>query len=100
MLDSGEIIGTAGLKRLDEGRCELKSLYLYERYQGRGLGRKLLETVILEARIADYKEMYLDTLSSSQRALALYEKAGFVITERYNENCAADIFMVLKLDRK
>lgn len=61
MFGSGKIIGTAGLKRLDE---------------------------------------YLDTLSSSKRALALYEKAGFVITERYNENRAADIFMVLKLDRK
>ena len=97
---SSRIRETAGFKRLDEGRCELKSLYLYERYQGSGLGRKLLEPVILEARRADYSEMYLDTLSSSKRALALYEKAGFVLTERYNENRAADIFMVLKLDRK
>lgn len=97
MLDREEIIGTAALKRMDECRCELKSLYLYERFQGRGLGRKLLETVIEEAAESGYREMYLDTLSTSARALILYEKAGFVRTERYNKNYDADIFMVLKL---
>ena len=97
MLDGEEIIGTAALKRMDECRCELKSLYLYERFQGRGLGRMLLKTVIEEAVRSGYREMYLDTLSTSARALILYEKAGFVRTERYNKNYDADIFMVLKL---
>lgn len=97
MLDGEGIIGTAALKRMDECRCELKSLYLYERFQGRGLGRMLLKTVIEEAARSGYWEMYLDTLSTSARALILYEKAGFVRTERYNENYDADIFMVLKL---
>ena len=97
MLDGEEIIGTAALKRMDERRCELKFLYLYKRFQGKGLGRKLLETVIREAARSGYREMYLDTLSTSARALILYEKAGFVRTERYNENYDADIFMVLKI---
>lgn len=97
MLDGEEIIGTAALKRMDERRCELKSLFLYERFQGRGLGRMLLKTVIEEAAPSGYREMYLDTLSTSARALILYEKVGFVRTERYNENYDADIFMVLKL---
>ena len=97
MLDEEEIIGTAALKRMDERRCELKSLYLYKRFQGRGLGRMLLKTVIREAAQSGYREMYLDTLSTSRRALTLYEKTGFVRTERYNENHDADIFMVLKI---
>ena len=62
MLDGEEIIGTAVLKRMDECRCELKSLYLYERFQGRGLGRMLLKTVIEEAARSGYREMYVDTL--------------------------------------
>lgn len=97
MLDEEEIIGTAALKRMDERRCELKSLYLYKRFQGRGFGRMLLKTVIREAAQSGYREMYLDTLSTSRRALTLYEKTGFVRTERYNENYDADIFMVLKI---
>ena len=40
-------------------------------------------------------QKYLDTLSSSKRAVHLYEKAGFEQTERYNDNYTADIFMVL-----
>ena len=97
MLDGEEIIGTAALKRMDERRCELKSLYLYKRFQERGLGRMFLKTVIEEASRSGYREMYLDTLSTSARALTLYEKAGFVRTERYNENYDADIFMVLEI---
>ena len=97
MLDGEEIIGTAALKRMDEHRCELKSLYLYKRFQERGLGRMLLKTVIEEASRSGYREMYLDTLSTSARALTLYEKAGFVRTERYNENYDADIFMILEI---
>ena len=97
MLDGEEIIGTTALKRMDERRCELKALYLYKRFQERGLGRMLLKTVIEEASRSGYREMYLYTLSTSVRALTLYEKAGFVRTERYNENYDADIFMVLEI---
>ena len=43
--------------------------------------------------------MYLDTLSSSKKAIRLYEKTGFVKTERYNDNYMAEIFMILKLGR-
>lgn len=37
MLDGEEIIGTAALKRMDECRCELKSLDLYEGGREEGL---------------------------------------------------------------
>ena len=97
MLEGKSIIGTAALKRRDEKRCELKSLYLLKKYQGRGFGKKLLDTVLKRAREEGFAEMYLDTLKSSERAVALYKKNGFVVTERYNDNMFADIFMVLKL---
>ena len=89
MLDGKEVIGTAALKKIDEFCCE--------RFQGRGLGANLRETVIAEAKRTGYREMYLDTLSTSTRAITLYEKAGFAITERYNENRDADLFMVLEI---
>jgi ribosomal protein S18 acetylase RimI-like enzyme len=57
-----------------------------------------LKNAILKAKQEGYKEMYLDTLSSSKKAISLYEKMGFVRTERYNANNIADVFMVLKLD--
>ena len=57
-----------------------------------------MDTVLQKARRDGYREMYLDTLSTSKRAVRLYEKAGFKRTEKYNDNDAADIFMVLRLD--
>lgn len=98
LFDGKDIIGTVALKKLNDEHCELKSLYLLEQYHKKGLGYQLLKTAILRARQDGYKEMYLDTLSSSTKAVSLYEKMGFVSIERYNTNYIADIFMVLKLD--
>lgn len=97
MYDSERIIGTAAVKRLDDTRCELKSLYLSEEYHGRGLGYKLLMRSIEYARGKEYSAMYLDSLSTSVKALDLYRKAGFLPTECYNGNHHADVFMVMKL---
>lgn len=99
LFDGEDIIGTAALKKLDSGRCELKALYLLEKYHKKGLGRRLLNTAIQKAQQDGYEEMYLDTLSSSKKAIRLYEKTGFVKTERYNDNYMAEIFMILKLGR-
>ena len=99
LFDGEDMIGTAALKKLDSGRCELKALYLLEKYHKKGLGRRLLNTAIQKAQQDGYEEMYLDTLSSSKKAIRLYEKTGFVKTERYNDNYMAEIFMILNLGR-
>ena len=99
LFDGEDMIGTAALKKLDSGRCELKALYLLEKYHKKGLGRRLLNTAIQKAQQDGYEEMYLDTLSSSKKAIRLYEKTGFVKTERYNDNYMAEIFIILKLGR-
>ena len=97
LYDGERLIGTVGIKRITEQKCELKTLYLYCRYHGQGLGYQLLSTAIEYAKEAGYLEMYLDTLSTSKRAIHLYESVGFTLTERYNDNFMSEIFMVLKL---
>ncbi len=44
------------------------------------------------------RKLELDTLSTSEKAIRLYQKSGFVFTERYNDNQVADVFMVMDLD--
>lgn len=92
------LIGTVALKRLSSTGCELKSLYLSQAYQGKGLGRKLLELGISTARQKGYEQMYLDTMLTSSRAIQLYKRAGFVPTEPYHHNPHADLFLVLQLN--
>ena len=97
LFDGEAIAGTVALKRMNDTEIELKSLYLLEKYHGRGLGRQLLETALKYAAEKEYKTILLDTKSSSEKAIRLYRKAGFVMTERYNNNENADVFMKLSI---
>lgn len=97
MFDDDRIIGVAAVKELTETSCELKSLYLLERYHGQGLGKRLLNKAISYAKENGYKKMFLDSLSTSKKAIALYRKTGFLDTERYNQNERSDVFMVMEL---
>lgn len=98
MFDNEKMIGAVGVRKLNAERCELKSLYLLEKYHGRGYGRMLLETAITYAENAGYQKMYLDSLLTSTKALRLYRKAGFTETEQYNDAVRSDVFMVRDLN--
>lgn len=100
MFDNVNIIGTVAIKELDNKSCELKSLYLLERYHGMGYGKCLLQKAIAYANEYSYEKIYLDSLSTSKKAIALYHKIGFVDTERYNKNKHSDVFMVLHFSEK
>ena len=97
LLDQDKLIGTVGLKKTDEKTVELKAMYLDQSYRGKGLGRKLMNKVIDEAKRLGYKSIVLDSMSQYKSALKLYEKTGFKNTERYNDNNYADVFMRLEL---
>lgn len=93
-----DLIGTVAVKRLNDTDCELKSLYIFKAYHGKGLGYKLLTEAISFAASNGYSRMYLDSMSTSTRAISLYRRAGFRDTDRYNDNQKADVFMVLDLE--
>ncbi|MBR6337502.1 MAG: GNAT family N-acetyltransferase [Ruminococcus sp.] len=97
MFDGGNIIGTVAVSELESTSCELKSLYLSEKYQGMGYGKALLEYAIEQAKKWGYKKMFLDSLSTSSKAIALYRRYSFRECERYNSNVYSDVFMVLEL---
>jgi len=98
LFDEEELIGTVGVKPLNENSCELKSLYVYKKYHGQKLGYRLMTIAIEYAKKVKYHAMLLDTISTkSERAIHLYERMGFERIERYNQNELADVFMKLNL---
>ena len=82
----GEDIGCIALRKIDEKTCEVKRVFLQMAYRGKGLGRLMMERVIEDARRAGYREMVLDTLPIMKGACGLYDRMGFVPTEKYNDN--------------
>jgi len=81
----GEPAGCVALRSIDAMRCEAKRLYVRPRFRGRDLGKALLEWVIAEARAAGYREMVGDSMPVMERAIAMYERAGFERTGPYAE---------------
>ena len=94
----GELAGCVAFRALDATRCEAKRLYVRPAFRGRGVGKALLEWVIGEARSAGYAEMVGDTLPVMDRAMAMYERAGFERTGPYEETpTEGAIYIRLKL---
>lgn len=80
-----------GLKNLGEGMCEMKRLYARPSFHGLGLGGRLCDCLITEARYRGFSAMRLDTLQRLDAAVALYRKRGFVEIEQYCENPEDDV---------
>jgi N-acetylglutamate synthase-like GNAT family acetyltransferase len=84
--DNDNVIGCVGLRRLEENICEMKRLFVNDKYKGNGIGRKLVEIIIEEAKIKNYKRMRLDTLKTMESALNIYHKNNFSEIEPYCYN--------------
>ena len=74
-----ELLGCGALKELDAKTGEVKSMRTVLRYRGRGVGAKILEHILQEARGRGYTSLNLETGSQSEFAPArgLYERYGF-----------------------
>ena len=84
--DAGQYIACVGLRRISENTGEMKRLYVAPAARGLGLGRRLVERVIVIARGIGYRSLVLDTLPSMREAQALYLSLGFKPTTAYRFN--------------
>lgn len=72
-----ELVGCCGIHPTDAATCELRKMYLARAARGHGLGRRLLERALAFARGLGFRRVELETASVLERAIALYERAGF-----------------------
>lgn len=88
--DNSAIIGTVGILRLDEGKCELRKMYLKANERGKGYGKLLLEHGLRKARELGYRRVILETASVLKEAITLYRKYGFERFEMENPSSRCD----------
>src|SRR5947208_4520951 len=90
--ENGAAICCGGIKRLLDGACEIKRMYVVGEARGRGVARALLVALEDAARDLGYGVVRLDTGAEQPHARALYESAGYRSIPNYNGNFKASFW--------
>ena len=100
-LSGEQAVGCCALVAVAPGTFELAKMTVLEQVRGCGIGRKLLEYTIAEARRLGAHRLYLETNRKLENAIHLYESIGFrhvpadrVATSAY---ARANVFMEMSL---
>jgi GNAT superfamily N-acetyltransferase len=88
----GRAVCGGGVKRLPDGACEIKRMYVVPAARGRGHARALLHALEDAARGLGYAVARLDTGPRQQHAQRLYEAEGYVAIGNFNDNPVATFF--------
>ena len=75
-----EMVGAMVLTEFDQFTLEIKNIAVKEAYQGKGIGKQLLQFAEEFGTGQGYKTLRVGTGNSSISQLALYQKQGFEIT--------------------
>ena len=82
----GRLVGCGTLRRIRPDAVEMKRMYVRPEARGTGLGKRLFEMRMEEARNMGCRAVYADTAKGNRAMLGIYERFGFRYIDRYPEN--------------
>ncbi len=95
--DGDRPIAIGGLRRLEDGACEIKRMYVVPDARSRGAGRALLAALEATARELGYDRVRLDAGPAQEHSQVLFATTGYVEIPRYNANHIAVYFAEKRL---
>lgn len=99
----GNSAGVGALKPVTEQLGEVKRMYVRPAFRGTGIGRRILEQLIDDAREMRYDAIRLETMSYMTEAQSLYRSLGFAYIDPFESEGATigldkcELFMLLDL---
>lgn len=82
-----KIAGCIALRKIDDETSEMKRLFVREGFRGSGVGKKLIEKLLVEAQEIGFKRILLDTLPDKMpEAVTLYKLYEFRKIAPYYDN--------------
>lgn len=90
--EHGSAVCCGGLKRLPDGACEIKRMFVAPEARGQGAARQLLVALEDEARRLGYTVARLDTGPKQPHAESLYRRSGYAEIGNFNANPVASFF--------
>lgn len=87
MRDDKTLVGCGALQHLSDTHGEVKSMHTLAAHRGAGLGRRMLEHVIAEARARGYQRLSLETgsMAGFKPSRMLYQRYGFELCPPFGD---------------
>jgi putative acetyltransferase len=84
---AGNAVAIGGLRPLGPAGGEIKSMHTLEAWRGRGIGARLMDRLMDDARARGWPALFLETGSDagSAAARAVYARLGFVLCPPFGE---------------
>ncbi|MDC0713989.1 helix-turn-helix domain-containing GNAT family N-acetyltransferase [Stigmatella sp. ncwal1] len=82
----GQPVACGGVQQIGDGIGEIKRMWVHPEWRGAGLGSRMLRHLEDEAARLGHTRICLDTHDTLTEAIAMYERAGYLPVERYNDN--------------
>ena len=98
--DVPRIVGTIGLRPLDNHVAEARRLYVEPEFRGRGIGIRLLQQLVETCRELGYLKVVLDVGDGSTKAVKLFRQLGFQLARErsYQGRTLLDFYLDIYRD--
>jgi len=78
-------IGCGAFKQYAQDKVEIKRMYVFPAYRGKGIGLAILKELEQWAAELKYSNCILETRKKQPEAITLYQKAGYTIIKNYGQ---------------